>query len=101
MPKMQFITEEMMNRADRILAAAERINEGQNAVLDIFRNIGRYFNGKVPTLMVENMLAMDGDYQAMNENLEGYSAFLNEAAMDYEWDEIELAKWASSLGRTE
>lgn len=101
MPKMQFVTEEMMDRARKILESAGRIHESQNAVLNIFSNMGRDFSGKVPSLMTQQMLAMESDYQNMNNMLTSYSEFLDKAADNYEWSDAELAKWASALGRTE
>lgn len=100
MPKMQFVTDEMINRADVVGQNADRIFESQNQVSNIFHNMGRSFSGKVPGLMVQNMLAMDSEYKNMNGMLTNYKTFLEDSARNYEWTEDELARWAEALGRS-
>ena len=98
MPKMQIVTNEMLERAKGIEQNAGRILDSQNKVTGIFQNMGRSFSGRVPTLMTENMLAMDGEYKTMNEILNQYKTFMEDTARNYEWTDEELAKWAQSLG---
>lgn len=98
MPKMQIVTDEMINRAGTIGENTSRILESQNQITRIFQNMGRNFSGRIPTLMTQTMLAMDKDYKSMNGILTGYKDFLEESAHNYEWNEAELAKWAESLG---
>ena len=97
MPKMQFITEEMLNRAGIVGENARRILESQNQVTRIFQNMGRNFSGRMPTLMTQNMLAREKDYKAMNGILIGYKDFLEDSARTYEWTDEELANWAKAL----
>ena len=49
--------------------------------------------------MTQQMIAMDSDYQAMNNMLGNYKNFLEDSAQNYEWTEEELARWATSLGK--
>ncbi len=100
MPKMQFVTDEMIARANTIGQGTERILESQNAVTKTFQNMGRNFSGKVPGLMTQHMLAMDKEYQTMNGILNGYKTFLEDSAQTYDWKEEELARWAETLGRS-
>ena len=98
MPKMQFVTDEMLNRANTIGQDVGRILDSQNAVTKLFQNMGRDFSGKVPSLMTQHMLAMDSDYKAMNEILTQYKAFMEDTAQTYEWTDEQLANWAKALG---
>ena len=98
MPKMQIVTDEMINRASTIGENTSRILESQNQVTRIFQNMGRNFSGRIPTLMTQTMLAMDKDYKSMNGILTGYKDFLEDSAHNYEWTEAELTKWAEALG---
>ena len=99
MPKMQIVTDEMVNRAGIIGQNASEILSSQNKVTDIFQNMGKNFSGKIPSLMTQQMIAMDSDYQAMNTMLGNYKTFLEDSAQNYEWTEEELARWATSLGK--
>ena len=99
MPKMQIVTDEMVNRAGIIGQNASEILSSQNNVTNIFQNMGKNFSGKIPSLMTQQMIAMDSDYQAMNNMLGNYKNFLEDSAQNYEWTEEELARWATSLGK--
>ena len=48
--------------------------------------------------MTQHMLSMESDYKSMNNILNNYKAFMEDAARNYEWTEDELARWAESLG---
>ena len=98
MPKMQIVTDEMLNRANRIGQNTSNILEKQNMVTNLFKNMGKNFSGKIPGLMTQHMLAMDKEYQTMNGILKNYKDFLEDSARNYEWKEEELARFAESLG---
>ena len=98
MPKMQIVTDEMLSRAGKIAQNASNILEKQNMVTDIFKNMGKNFSGKIPSLMTQHMLAMDKEYTTMNGILTNYKDFLEDSAHNYEWKEEELARFAESLG---
>ena len=98
MPKMQIVTDEMLNRANRIGQNTSNILEKQNMVTSLFKNMGKNFSGKIPGLMTQHMLAMDKEYQTMNGILKNYKDFLEDSARNYEWKDEELARFAESLG---
>jgi murein DD-endopeptidase MepM/ murein hydrolase activator NlpD len=98
MPKIQVITEEMLGKSKNVNQGASDILSSQNNVTGIVRNLGKDFSGKLPTLMTEHMLAMESKYKSMNENITQYGKFLEHAANSYEWNDKELAKWATALG---
>lgn len=100
MPKMKIVTDAMLDRANKIGQNTSNILEKQNMVTDLFKNMGRSFSGKIPSLMTQHMLAMDKEYQTMNGILTNYKNFLEDAAHNYEWKEEELARMAESLGGT-
>ena len=97
MPKILAVTEEMERRASDIGNKAGEILDTQNAVTNIFQNMGRDFSGRIPSLMTEKMIAMESVYQGINENLNGYKDFLVDVAHNYEWSDAEGAQWMSSL----
>ncbi|MBR1418039.1 MAG: hypothetical protein IJ576_03635 [Synergistaceae bacterium] len=99
MPKMQIVTDAMLDRAKDIGLNAEKILASQNKVTGIFQNMGKGFSGRVPTLMTEHMLAMDGDYNSMNEILNAYKAFMEDTANNYEWTDEEMSRWAEALAQ--
>ena len=98
MPKMQIVTDAMLNRAEIIGRSAESILSSQNAVTQTFQNMGHDFSGRVPGLMIRHMTSMESDYKTMNNILNNYKTFMEDAARNYEWTEDELARWAESLG---
>lgn len=99
MPKMLYVTEEMQHRAANIGMNASDIFNSQKQVTGLFQNMGRDFSGRIPSLMIEKMIAMESDYIEMNEALNGYKEFLEDSARNIEWTDEELARWATSLGR--
>lgn len=99
MPKILAVTDEMISRASDIGTNASDILSSQNQITGIFQNMGRDFSGVIPSLMTENMIAMEDIYQDMNDNLNGYKLFLEETASNYEWTDEEAARWLISLGR--
>ena len=101
MPKMQIVTDAMLDRASRIGQASDLMFSNQNAVTQIFQNMGRNFSGRVPGLMTQHILAMESDYKSMNTILTNYRNFMEDAARNYNWTENELASWAESLGNGE
>ena len=98
MPKMQIVTDEMLNRANKIGQDTTSILDKQNMVTSLFRNMGRNFSGKIPSLMTQHMLGMEKEYRTMNSILTNYKTFLEDSAHNYEWKEDELARFAESLG---
>lgn len=98
MPKMQIVTDAMIERAASIGQDTANILEKQNMVTNIFSNMGKDFSGNIPSLMTQHMLAMDKEYTAMNRILTGYKDFLEYSANNYEWKEEELARVAEALG---
>ena len=98
MPKMQIVTDLMLDRARDIGQDTDRILSSQNKVSEIFSNMGKMFSGRVPTLMTEHMLAMDDDYKDMNVILNAYQVFMEETANNYEWTDVEMSRWAAALG---
>lgn len=99
MPKMQIVTDEMFNIANKIGRDTGDILENQNNVSKVFRNMGKNFTGNIPSLMVQHMLAMESEYTTMNEILNGYKSFVEDSARSYDWTEDEMARWAEVLGR--
>ena len=97
MPKILAVTEEMERRASDIGNKAGEILDTQNAVTNIFQNMGRDFSGRIPSLMTEKMIAMESVYQGINATLNGYKDFLVDAARNYEWNDSEAAQWARSM----
>ena len=97
MPKILAVTEEMERRASDIGNKAGEILDTQNAVTNIFQNLGRDFSGRIPSLMTEKMIAMESVYQGINATLNGYKDFLVDAARNYEWNDAEAARWTRSL----
>ena len=98
MPKILAVTEEMISRASNIGNKAEEILDIQNAVTNIFQNMGRDFSGRIPSLMTEKMIAMEDVYQGINSTLNGYKDFLSNAARDIEWTDAEAARLTRTLG---
>ena len=98
MAKIQVITEEMLAKAKNIHQGASDVFDSQSKATNIIQNLGKDFSGKVPSLMTANMLAMRDKYNAMNETLDQYGKFLTHAANTYEWNDRDLAKWATALG---
>ena len=99
MPKMQIVTDEMFNIANKIGRDTGDILESQNNVSKVFRNMGKNFTGNIPSLMVQHMLAMESEYTTMNEILNGYKSFVEDSARSYDWTEDEMTRWAEVLGR--
>ena len=99
MPKMLYVTDEMIARAGNVGTNAGEILNSQNQVTSIFQNLGRDFSGRIPSLMTEQMIAMESVYQSMNNTLNGYKDFLEESARTIEWTDEEAARWSSALGR--
>ncbi len=97
MPKIKAVTEEMEARAAGIGTNAGELLTAQNSVTNIFQNMGRDFSGRIPSLMTEQMIAMEEVYQGINETLNGYKDFLSNAAKTYEWNDSEAARWTKSL----
>ena len=97
MPKILAVTEEMERRASDIGNKAGEILDTQNAVTNIFQNMGRDFSGRIPSLMTEKMIAMESVYQGINATLNGYKDFLVETARNYEWTDSEAARWMTSI----
>ena len=98
MPKMLYVTDEMISRAGNIGVNASEIFNSQNQVTNIFQNLGRDFSGRIPSLMTEKMIAMESVYQSMNNTLNGYKDFLEDSARTIEWTDEEAAHWATALG---
>ena len=98
MSKILAVTEEMERRASDIGNNAENILNIQNAVTDIFQNMGRDFSGRIPSLMTEKMIAMEEVYQGINATLNGYKDFLSNAAKNYDRNDSEAARRTISLG---
>ena len=99
MPKILAVTEEMERRAADIGNNAEILLNNQNAVTDIFQNMGRDFSGRIPSLMTERMIAMEDTYTLINETLNGYKEILSNAAKNYEWNDAEAANWTRALSQ--
>ena len=97
MPKILAVTEEMQNRAANIGNNADNLLNSQNAVTDIFQNMGRDFSGRIPSLMTEKMIAMEEVYHGINATLNNYRDFLIDAARNYEWNDSEASRWTRSL----
>ena len=97
MPKILAVTEEMERRASAIGSNADILLEAQNAVTNIFQNMGRDFSGRIPSLMTEKMIAMEDTYQGINAKLNEYKDFLSDVAQNYEWSNAEAARWFQSL----
>ena len=100
MPKMKFVTDEMINRAGTIGQNSDRLFQSQNNVTKIFKNMEKVFSGKIPGLMNQHIIAMDSDYKAMNSILTNYKTFLEDNARTYEWTDEQLARWAEALGKS-
>lgn len=99
MPKILAVTQEMESRAEIIGNNADTLLDVQNAVTNIFQNMGRDFSGRIPSLMTEKMIAMEDVYQGINAKLNDYKNFLSDAAKNYEWNDSEAARWTQSLGQ--
>ena len=99
MPKISAVTEEMQRRAAYIGSNAGTLLDIQNAVTDIFQNMGRDFSGRIPSLMTEKMIAMEDVYRGINDTLNGYKDFLSDAAKNYEWNDSEAARWTRALSQ--
>ncbi|MBR0035854.1 MAG: hypothetical protein IJP54_09275 [Synergistaceae bacterium] len=97
MPKILAVTEEMERRAAAIGSNADALLDVQNAVTNIFQNMGRDFSGRIPSLMTEKMIAMEETYQGINAKLNEYKDFLSEVAKNYEWNDSEATRWFQSL----
>ena len=97
MAKILAVTTEMEARASDIGTKADSILDIQNAVTNIFQSLGRDFSGRIPSLMTEKMIAMEDIYQGINGTLNGYAAFLSDAAKNYDLSDREGARWARSL----
>ena len=84
MPQIAAVTRDMDSIAASIGNNADDIQEMQEAVTNIFQNMGRDFSGNIPSLMTESMIAMEEDYQKINDTLHGYKNLLADAARDYD-----------------
>ena len=99
MPKILAVTDEMMARASSIGNGSSEIRDSQSRVTKIFQEMGRNFSGPIPSLIIEKMIAMEGTYQGMNENLNQYKTFLEDTAKNYEWSDGEASRWMQALNR--
>ena len=99
MPRMQIVTDGMLNSANKIEQEAGNILDSQHKVSEIFSNMGKFFTGRVPSLMVQHMLAMDQEYTNMNGILSNYKTFLEDTANTYDLTEEQLTRAAESLAR--
>jgi uncharacterized protein YukE len=99
MPQIKAITEEMLERAGKIIGSGEELSASQEAVLGIMGNLGADFSGKLPTAMLELMLSQKDKYAAVNEAVKDYGDFVEHAANTYEWTDKEIARWAEKLGK--
>jgi uncharacterized protein YukE len=97
MPRIKAITDEMRVRARNVSDRSNEILSSQQTVTKIVGNMGPDFSGKVPSLMTQNLLAMDEKYKGMNDTLTQYAKFLDNAANTYEWSDQEIARWAGAL----
>ena len=97
MPKILAVTDEMKNRAAGIGNNADALLNAQNAVTNIFQNMGRDFSGRIPSLMTEKMIAMEDVYQGINATLNNYRDFLVDAADNYDWNDSEASRWTRLL----
>ena len=100
MPKMQFVTDEMLNRAGTIGQNSDSLFQSQNNVTKNFQNMGKVFSGRIPELMNQHIIAMDSDYKTMNRILTNYKTFIESSARTYEWTDEQLARWAEALGKS-
>lgn len=92
MPKIEVTTEDLQTIAGNIGGSADDILSGQNAVTNIFQNMGRDFSGRIPSLMTEKMIAMEDVYKGINDTLSNYSEFLRNAAQTYERIDAEAGR---------
>jgi uncharacterized protein YukE len=99
MPQIKAITDEMLEMAGKIHEGKEAISASQNSVLGIMQNLGADFSGKLPTAMLELMLAQKDKYAAVCEAIKDYGDFVEHAAQTYEWTDKEIARWAEKLGK--
>ncbi|MDR1472251.1 MAG: hypothetical protein LBS75_06985, partial [Synergistaceae bacterium] len=84
--------------ADKFATYADEILTSQQGISKLIGNMGHDFNGKLPTLMTQNILSMDKKYQSMNETLKEYSGFIHHAAEIYDANDAQLAAMAAALG---
>lgn len=97
MGKMLIVTDALLDKASGVANIATNIQDSQTRMTDIFRSLGNDFFGKVPGLMVKNMLSMRSEYTAIDNILMGYKDFLETTAHNYEWLDKEMAAWARLL----
>ncbi|MDR1472247.1 MAG: hypothetical protein LBS75_06965 [Synergistaceae bacterium] len=98
MPRIKAVTDAMIEKSKTIKGRADALLESQKSVSGIVSGMGQNFSGKMPSLMLRNMLSMRGKYTEINENLTEYSGFLEHAANEYEWTEAEMTKLMQSIG---
>jgi surface antigen len=98
MPRIKAVTDAMIERSQTIRGRADAILDSQKSVSGIASGMGQNFSGKMPSLILRNVLSMRGKYTEINENLTEYSGFLEHAANEYEWTEAELTKLMQSIG---
>jgi surface antigen len=88
----------MHSEAENFVVKADEIFTSQKSISKLIGNMGHDFSGKLPTLMTQNMLAMDKKYQSINDILKEYSGFIHHAAERYDEDQTYLAGLAGMLG---
>ncbi|MDR1965809.1 MAG: hypothetical protein LBQ36_03800, partial [Synergistaceae bacterium] len=88
----------MIEKSRTIGERASALMSSQKSVSGIASGLGQDFDGRLPSLIVQNLLSMRGKYTEINENLTEYSGFLEHAANEYEWTESELTKLMQSIG---
>jgi surface antigen len=98
MPRIKAVTDAMIEKSQTIRGRADAILDSQKSVSGIASGMGQNFSGKMPSLILRNVLSMRGKYTEINENLTEYSGFLEHAANEYEWTEAELTKLMQSIG---
>jgi uncharacterized protein YukE len=98
MPKILAITEAMHNYAKNILAKAGEIQSSHGEMERIVNGMTPYFSGALPELLTQRLLDMKKKHEALYEKISQYSAKIDFAADNYDWNDREIASWASRMG---
>jgi len=89
--RIQAITGAMHAEADNFSTRADEILQSQGNVSKLIGNMGHDFSGKLPTLMTQDILAVDNKYQSINTTLNEYAGYIHNAVDKYDEDDTQLA----------
>ncbi|GHS95043.1 hypothetical protein AGMMS50276_09270 [Synergistales bacterium] len=100
MPEIRATIEQILSKSASIKSGVERMFASQKTIDKTASAMGPDFSGKLPNILLQNILNMKTKFDAMHENLTQYSTFLSHAANAYENTDKVLARAMGDGART-